>query len=454
MPHKLTINGIALAMAAALPLSTGNAPSVNEYVILVAERDTPAFEHASSAANDQTVFAERRLFRGLQKAAELLNQPGQHTVRLLVAAGQYTGQTNRGVWVLPPIDNVEGALHILGGFNDTFSARAPFTHVSELVTIQGRDGAFIQLGARSKLRELVISGFLFDAGPSNAYDARTNSILKGQSRSYPMISFTQLATDHLVIADNIFLNGAHGAFDPFIVPASAQTVIDIQNNFFLNTIKTMKPAAATSRGNSVAAINIRHNSFLLNWPFNPDATSSNVSAIELYHSDGAQAVNIEGNVFAFNPGGAMQHDWPDDRMPDMTIRNNLFYMNAGLFENGAADAGIIVGKFGTNPRYMVLDMASVEDDFDYTVTGNVAIDPQIPITLSAPLEAANSASVERKATVLNDVRRLFGLNQDGGTVAIANFAPRMTWTPESLPLAQNEAARQYGVQVAGVLGGR
>ncbi len=98
----------------------------------------------------------------------------------------------------------------------------------------------------------------------------------------------------------------------------------------MNNIKTMTPAATAARGLIVKQINLLHNSFLLSWPFNPDPTSSNVSAIELYHKDGCQRLTIEGNIFAFNPGGAMQHDWPEDRMPDLAIRNNLFYMNSAL----------------------------------------------------------------------------------------------------------------------------
>lgn len=434
------------------PYNPSEAEPVMEYVILVAPRDTPAAQHAAGAANGETVFAERRFFRGLAKAAELLGQPGAGKVTVKVAAGQYTGQANKGTWEIPAVSNPEATLHILGGYDDSFSTRDPFARPVELVTIRGRDGALLQVSQRSTLKELVISGFLFDAAPSNSYDTQTNSIQKGQSRTYPLISFSQLITDHLVVADNVFLNGAHGAFDPYIGPMSASAVVDIQNNFFLNNIKTMKPAGVPHRGNTISQINLTNNSFILGWPFNPDQTSSDVGTLNLYHTDGAKALNIRGNLFAFNPGGAMQHDWPEDRMPELTIESNLFFMNAGLFENGAPDAGIFVGKFGTNPRYLILDMVSAEDDFGYTVTNNVSIDPQVQLAM-VPLEAADSYSVERKNTVLNDVRQIFGLNQDGGTVAIANYAPRLAFDPGLLPVPHNTAAQQYGVQPNHVFGG-
>ena len=92
-----------------------------------------------------------------------------------------------------------------------------------------------------------------------------------------------------------------------------------------------------------------------------------------------------------------------------------------------------------------LDLETIEDDFDYTVEENLVLDPKIPVAL-VDLEAADSYAVERKNTVLNDVRRLFALNQDGGTVAIANYAPAMTFNTNALPLPAEEKAKTYGVQ--------
>lgn len=430
-------NTICLLMLAAWMLLLVLPAQANEYIILVAPKDSPAYAFAQSKANDTNVFAERKLHRGLTRAAELL-QAGTHTVKVFVAQGQYTGKTNRGTWVVPVIDNPNATLHIIGGFNDDFSGRQPFALITELTTIYGRDGAILQFTKKSSLREVVISGLLLDAAPSNKYDARTNSILKGQSRSYPLISFSLLKTDHLVVADNIFINGAHGAFDPYVQPLSSNAVVDIENNVFLNNIKTLKLGSPKP----MKELNLRHNTFLANWPFNPDPTSSNVGAIELYHSGGAETVNIEGNIFAYNPGGAMQHDWPEDRMPAMNISNNLFYSNAALYGDGAAQAGVMAGKFGTNPIYMILDLETVEDDFDYDVNGNVDFDPEIPIAL-ADLQAADSYSVQRQNTTLNDVRRIFGLNQDGGTVAIANYAPAMIY---HFPMPANERAKSFGAQ--------
>lgn len=434
---------VTLLLAALLLTLIGFMPqpaSADQYIIYVAPRDTPAYAAAQSKEDGQYQFAERTVHRALTKAADLLNQPGPHTVLVAVAAGSYNGKAKQGVWMIPQISNPEGVLQIVGGYNDDFSGRQPFGNLTALVTREGRNGAFLQFAKRTQLKQVVISGLLFDAAPSNAYDVKTNSIKKGQSRTYPMISLSQLKTGHLVIDSNIFINGAHGTVDPFINPVG-QAVVDITNNFFINNIKTMKPAT----GSSNAVINIKNNSFIMNWPFNPDPTSSNVSALELYHSGGAGNVNIEQNLFAYNPGGAMQHDWPEDRMPDMAIKNNLFYMNAGLFGDGDAEGGVIAGKLGHNPKYLIIDLITLEDDFDYEVDGNVSMDPKIPVAV-ADLQVTDSYSVNRKNTVLNDARRFFGLNQDGGTVAIANFAPALVYNPQAISLPQNEAAQKYGVQ--------
>ncbi|NNF07208.1 MAG: hypothetical protein HKN21_10650 [Candidatus Eisenbacteria bacterium] len=439
MQTKLSLAAVLLAM-----IFTTSMASADEYLIYVARKDTPAYTAAQGKANETTVFAQRTLHKALRQAAELL-QTGPHTVTVLVAEGAYVGKAKQGVWVIPVIDNPEATLRLVGGMNEDFSARQPFAWLTRLVTREGRDGALLQITKKSKLKELVVSGFLFDAAPSNAYDSKTNSLLKGQSRTYPLMSLSLIHIDHLVIDSNIFINGAHGAFEPYIVPLSANTVVDITNNCFLNTIIATSTKATSFRGNVVKEINFVRNSFLLNWPYNPDPTSALVSAINLYHKDGCVSLNIEQNLFAFNPGGALQHDWPEDRMPEITLNKNLFFMNAGLFEDGADDGGVIAGKLGLNPKYLIIDLETLEDDFDYTVNGNVVMDPKIPIAM-ADLQAADSYSVERKNTVLNDVRRLFGLNQDGGTVAIANFAPALVYDPSTPPLPTEEAAKGYGFQ--------
>lgn len=415
----------------------------DDYVVFVAPRDTPAAEAAQKQADDKAVFWFAKLHKALNKVGELLAE-GEHTVTVKVAQSDAASAAGAGTWQVPPIKNPKATLKLLGGWTPDWSTRDPFAHPTELLTGEGRPQPILSFSPKSAIGEIVISGFVFDAAPSNKYDAKTNSLLKGSSRTIPLLGFSMVVTRHLVVADNVFLNSAHKAFDPYISPETKDVVVDIQNNFFLNNVIPMKLSPALYKGNTVKTMNLKNNSFILNWPFNPDPTSGNVGAIELYHKDCCNELVVEGNLFAFNAGGAMQHDWPTGRMPKMSFLNNLFFTNATLFGDGRGDAGFFTGKFGPNPKHLIVTVGALEDDFDYTVKGNVSFDPEVPVAL-VDLQAADSSSVTAKKTVMNDLRGMFGLNKQGGTVAIANYAPRMGLDVANLPFPKNARAKAYGV---------
>jgi hypothetical protein len=409
--------------AAALLISPARAGTQTIYV---APRDSPAAAAAQAKANGSTTFAERTLQRALDLAGELLAKGGPADVNVFLAEGSYEGKAGSGIWTVPPINNPAGSLRIAGGFNAEFSSRDPFGAPSVLLTVFGRGGPILGFSRGTRLREIVISGLVLDAGPSNTYDTKTNSILKAQSRSYPILGFTLAVTDHLVIADNVFLNAAHQAFEPYIVPATAEAVVDIQNNFFINNILalTLGPKNPAMR-TPLKEINFRNNTVVLNWPYNPDPNSSNVGAIELYHKGSARRLNAEGNLFAYNPGGAFQHDWPENRMPEFILRRNLFFTNATLFGSQDPDAGVLVGKFGPSGKHRVLKLGTIEVDFDYKVEGNVVADPGIKVDQQLTVKPGR-----------------------GDNVDLSGYAPRVEWDPKSPPFPTNPAARAFGVQRA------
>lgn len=387
-----------------------------QQTILVAPRDTDANVYAQQLALEaETVVAERSFHRALLTAAELLNTGEDVTIK--VASGEYDGKAGQGVWNLPKVDNPQGQLVLSGGWNSDFSAQQPFRQPTWLITSAGRPDAFISFTRNSKLQSLVISGFVMDAQPSNRYEVLSGSLSKNGSRELPLIRFSYLLTDHLEISNNVFANAALGVFDPQIYPASNQTRIDIHNNFFLNNVIPIQQLGAWEyRGNKVQTINLTQNTFLSNWPLHYSPTSSNVGAVTLYHSGGAQQLLIQGNIFAHNPGGAMQHDWPESQMPPLTISDNLFFDNASLFKK-REEYGLVVGKFGTNPRYLILDIETLEDDFDYNCSGNVVADPGISL---APY-------LER--------------------IVKSAYAPAFNFLPDHLPVPSNPELAGYGVQV-------
>lgn len=412
------------------------------YRLYVATRDTPAHTAAAALADGTKSFWFPKLGKAFDKATELLNGT-DHEVRIMVAQGSHPGL----VGLPDQLNGAKGRLLLLGGYCPDWKKRDPFGCPTEVVAGAGRPGGLLSFGSnKTLLGELVISGFVFDVAGSNAYDGKSNSLLKGSSRTLPIITLSQAVLGHLVIADNVFLNGPHRAFELFFSPMSNESVADIENNFFLNTVIPLKFAPAGYKGFKVKAVNFKGNSMILNWPFNPDKTSSNVGALELYHSDCCTTLNIEKNLFAYNPGGAMQHDWPTNRMGKLAIKGNLFFTNATLFGDARPEAGVFVGKFGPNPTHQVVALAAhMEDDYPYDFADNVSFDPKVPVAL-VDLQAADSSSVTAKKTVMNDVRGLFGLNKEGTAVSIKNFAPRMGLDLEHLPFPAEPKAAGYGVQ--------
>ena len=393
--------------------------------ILVAPRDSASYTFAQTRSVDPSIHSFSSFQKALNMASQLLNSSAD-SVAIWVSAGIYDGKAGRGIWNIPKIERPNGKLVILGGWTAEFRQWNPLLTPSILQTSPGRADAFVGIEKNSHLQLLAITGLMMDAQISNRYDRSTNSLLKSGSRSYPMLRFSYLTVETLYIANNIFINAAQGVFDPMVYPANGKSEVIIFNNYFINNVSCIQQLGGLSRrNNALRKIVVQQNTFLSNWPFNPDATSSTVSAINLYHKSGADSLLIRKNIFAYNPGGALQHDWPEERMGKIAIQNNLFYQNAGLF-NKASEDGVIVGKFGLNPRYLILDMETLEEDFDYGVSGNIHADPGIPILQEF---SYNMESSEYWAKL-----------------HVKHYAPPMSYDPANPPLPLSEYAR-FGVQV-------
>lgn len=394
-----------------------------DYNIYVAEKASPAYEIATSKADGKLNHAERSMQKALNTAATLA--AGGHAITIMVAGGEYGGAIGSGTLNIPKVSSPQGRIYLLGGWNSDFTTRNPFQHLSRIITQPGRGGAILEVGQKSLLAELVISGFVLDARPSNRYDGSSNLTKTGTS-TYRLISLGYLKTNSLIIADNVFVNAPQVVLEPYISPLSNNASVEISNNFFINNVIPIQELSGVPVGDTLSTIKLLHNSFILSWPYNPDPTSSNVGAVGLYHKGGVKQVVIEGNMFAYNVGGAFQHDWPETRMPKISFRDNLFYQNAALFDKSAPGDGVIVGKFGTNPRYAVLDIEMLEDEMSYAASGNVTTDPGINITQALTVEIDEEDSYADHY--------------------IEGYAPPMDVDVNLLPFAQGEAER-YGVSV-------
>lgn len=416
-----------------------------DLTVLVGPKGSPAFKAAEAAADGASVFAERKLHKAFDRAAQHLAGCGDCTVNIKVAGGTYEGKGRTGQWSFPDVQAPKATLRILGGYDETFAKRAPFSQPSLLLAAEGRSAPLLTFeGKKHALHELYLSGFVFDVAPGNKYDAKTNSLLRGSSCTFEILRFGYLSTDKLVVADNIFMNAAQRGAEPLIRAASPQTQIIVRNNFIMNNTLAWIVKSANGRDKPAKYI-VAGNSFIMNWPYNPDPSTAQPAALEIGNKYTAGEVIIEDNLFAHNVGGAIMPGYDDAVGPKLTIQRNLFYGNGVLFGPTSTETGAVVGKFNKAATHSLYSTEDLEDDFSWTVKDNVSFDPKVPIALVDP-GVVDSHAVQAKKTVLNDVRRLFGANVDGGKVDIKNFAPRLGLELNQLPFPAEPKAAPYGVR--------
>lgn len=463
----LVIMALAASSAMSSPLT-----------VFVAPKNTPAYDTARSLEDDTTIFAERRIHRAFQRVAEHLANCGTCTARINIAGGSYTGKADVGLWSFPDIQAPDARLEILGGWDDAFQMRDPFATPTLLVSSETRSGPVLKFeGRKHAIGALVISGLAFDVSPSNSYDADSRSLLKGSSSTWPLLSLGYLSTSSLTITDNIFMNAAEGVGGPQIRILTPDTRIDIANNIFFNSVTPWVVPGGVSE-KMPAEIRIHGNSFVLNWPYNPDTTTSNPGALEIGNNYATRNLVIERNLFAFNMGGAIFPQWDDDRGPPITIRDNLFWQNGLMFgPNDYGDGGAVVGKFAGSAVHGVFSAEDVEDDFDWETEDNVSFDPGLAtappdlkaVQYGSDYRGADGARTAGETPVvdtqveedLDDLaRQLAALtgtpptDETGEAAApieivgpdndVRNYAPELPFAEVGLPFPSNPDAAAYG----------
>ena len=175
---------------------------------------------------------------------------------------------------------------------------------------------------------------------------------------------------------------------------------------------------------------------------NPDPTTGTAGTLEVNSKSRLNNVEISNNIFAYNVGGAINPLYQENRMPKMTIKNNLFFNNGTLFSVKSADTAAVI--FKSAPSYITMTMEDIEDDFEWSVEGNVSFDPQIKIAIPG-LKAADSSKVKAINSDRNALRGMLGLNKKGRSVKISNYAPKHDININSY-FPTNSKAKKYGVQ--------
>jgi|GEM_PF-1413301 len=367
------------ALAVSALFSSAPAQAAKTYSILTApDKNDGAFTEASKQANDDTIRAASSIIRALKTAHEIIANCGDCTVNVKLAEGSYAGRGDTAAqWVFPEVNAPKATLRILGGYNQAFTIRAPFTQKTLAAHAKGRSDAVLTIEAKkSQLKELVVSGIFFDVGDGNDYSG--SNLMKSSSPSVPILRFGYLETTKLVIADNVFMNAAHGVGAPLIRAAGSNAEVVLRNNIFVNNVYNWVVTGASQK-NILASYKVQGNSFILNWPFNPDPTTSNPGALEIGNNYVAKKVSIEDNLFAYNVGGAIFPQWSEDRGPKMEIKHNLFYGNGAMFSPKNTADGAFVGKFTGGGRHLTFDIETIEEDFDWAASDNASFDPKLAV---------------------------------------------------------------------------
>ncbi|MGH1429020.1 MAG: hypothetical protein ACRBEE_13855 [Arenicella sp.] len=444
-------------------LSVNSVVQANDLTIYVAPRDSEASKNAQAFSDGKLSVTERKIHRAFDRASEHLKQCGQCTVSVKVAGGEYIGKARTGQWAFPDTFAPKSSLKILGGYTADFKQRQPFKHPSVLIVPKPRSGTVLRFeGRKHGFNELVLSGFAIDVAPGNNYDVKTNSLTKGGSSSWPLISFGYMNINRLVIADNVFMNAANGVGAPAVKGMTANAEVVVRNNLFLNNVHNW---VVTSANKELGRYVIEHNSFIMNWPYNPDTGTSNPGALEIGNRYTAKLVDIKHNLFAYNPGGAIHPQWDDKQGPPIAFTNNTFFRNGSMFEGSKDREAMVVGKFNGGAQHALYDPIDVEDEFSWKSQGNHVADPSVVVPVMKLTAIGDQAAVQEQAPTeplatevsteeadvlaildeefeselsldefsLDDDFAIDELAEDG---VIKNYAPMMPFNRQALPLSR------------------
>lgn len=442
-----------VVIAAALTAAGFGVAAADDLIILVAPPGSAAAAHATTAADGKKLVATTALDDALTRGSTHLATCGACAVTIKLAAGTYAGPKGQGQWTVPDAAAPKAALRVLGGYDDAFAVRAPLTTHSVLITTPGRTGPVLAVG-KLEVRELTLSGLAIDGGPSNRYDAASSSLMRGRSPSSPLLGLSSVTTDRLIIADNLFFNAPSGVAAPLVRPASASAEVIVRNNLFANNVIALSVKGPSTK-HTLKRFLIADNSFVLNFPGNADTGTSNPGAVELGGKSAAVTVELRGNLFAYNVGGAIAPLWDAARSPAVVMNHNLFWRNGELFTPSSPAHGAVVGRVEGVTATLAADEVAVARG--WSVSGNVARDPELAIPVATMSAHGKAPAADAPATPPADDLDVDSLFADPAELTldttiepdayaadgvVKNFAPRMPFNLAALPTAAK--ARNFG----------
>ncbi|WP_299764268.1 hypothetical protein [uncultured Dokdonia sp.] len=360
--------------------------------------------------------------------------------RIHIAEGIYMSKGKRGA------DEINVPVQIYGGYDTTFSIRDPwdahktiFTGVNEYMKLTDpriyirTDQQRESNGQKSTGSVIVVDGIIIDNGPRNRYHKNENLAIrrkaspKSQQNPSPESGGIVIVGSHYTninVRNCVVMNTAptEGAISVRVF-AGGKGVIE--NNFTINNTGYgihARTGYVGSDEKKIPQFTIRRNTSLFTWKHD---------AIASY---GGDAMAFDQNLYA-------------------TVENNVFgYGHMGGLYNKGAKLTMMNNLFTGNSKYdyrEVNDKMAVADIVDEAMhlgpesDGNQGLLIQIAVAerwaeIYAGRQEVSRAAVDAAVTVpntgANQLRSIFGLNLQGGAVAMDAevFLPLIT-VEEALP---------------------
>lgn len=369
-----------------------------------------------------------------------------------VAAGTYYGRAESGAV------KIEVPVKIIGGYSDDFSKRDPWGEFKTIFAGKNKSENFdstarLYIDCRrfkpaGVKYEIVVDGIIFDNGERNGYVGDKEEKI---TRKFNATTKTNVAPDSPglwlevpeacegLVVNCVFMNCAphhkNGALKVF---AGKRAKAVVRNNLAINNTGSGICCLSSFHGRDaedLPAFTVESNTVLFTWRY--DAMSTDCGSALKVESD--LTLRAAGNVFAFSDAFGV---------------DNALKSKIGLVDNLFC-ASLIAPylEFGTK-----LKLEAVEDEAQCLTEakGNVKAQVTVPVSeVWAKLyasrtivdRAAAESAVEPLDNWQNDVRRMLGLNLQGGDldIKVDVWLPRLS-LDDALKAGSKKFNEKYGCE--------
>lgn len=416
-----------------------------------ADLSTPAsgkiYYVSPSGSNRNDAGSPETAVKDLQKAIDLAEEGSV----INIAEGNYLGKLDQGYI------EVKKYLSLVGGWNSDFTERNPVKYITSIrpgAAQVGTSGshASLEVYVRGKRNaSVLIDGIAFDKGQYNSYcsyapdDARTGSpegcetgrlLIEGENPPVAKVGGAPIGKPLLrgeveglvTIRNCTFVNGYHFAIEMGCVAGH----FDIYNNVFVANRMSACEVRGMNPDQKLCSLDFHNNTVLFTWCRTKVQESMGVG---FRFMTGLYQAKVYDNIFGCSNLGAIERTFVDSNAAKESERitsayDNLFFMNRNNMTEKAAD--LILPSGGG--KWLFLAASQFEDAEqlkEYEGNREKAADDNFikaidPAYLKGymGINIKSSSSYDPNSAV-NQVNRLFGMNQQGTEIVRASmFANR------------------------------